>query len=108
MKKLELRENLNDYFSHRPGPLDLLDKNILRLEDESLDSFTGENKGSVDTAKVVDDWGRGSIGELMQGLDAEATVSENKVSVDSQLNSSPPSNNKGFVYALFVFMCLFL
>lgn len=39
LKKLELRDNLNDYFSHRPGPLDLLDKNILRLEEDSLDSF---------------------------------------------------------------------
>lgn len=41
LKKSKLQDNLNDLLSHRPGPLDLVSKNILLLDDESV-SMPGE------------------------------------------------------------------
>ncbi|ESN92540.1 hypothetical protein HELRODRAFT_164612 [Helobdella robusta] len=51
LKKFRLQDNLNDLLSHRPGPLDLLSKNILLLdEDASPLSQNGDENAAAAAA----------------------------------------------------------
>lgn len=44
LKRARLADSLNDHLIHRPGPLELVQKNILHAPDENIEkAIKGEN-----------------------------------------------------------------
>jgi len=52
LKRARLADSLNDHLIHRPGPLELVKKNILHAPDEEIEKAIKGNVNSLKTQNL--------------------------------------------------------